>query len=320
MSTTKRVLYISYDGMTDPLGQSQVIPYLKELSKGGYNFTILSFEKRHRYRELAINIQHQLNEAGIEWVPQFFNSSPPILSKMYDQWKMKRKAERLYRDQNFDLIHCRSYIAAASGLKLFSRFDAPFLFDMRGFWVDERIDSGHWNIRNPLYRFLYKRYKKKEKSYFSKSAHIISLTQKGKDELINAYMVPGDKISVIPCCVDLEHFNYEKISIEQKQEARKWLKIPDNKKVLSYLGSLGGWYMSDEMLDFFLMMKTKIPEAIFLFISHDDRKQIFARAASKHISAEDIYIQPAAREDVPLYLSLSDWSIFFIKDVCFISY
>ncbi len=27
----KRVLYISYNGMLDPLGQSQVIPYLRDL-------------------------------------------------------------------------------------------------------------------------------------------------------------------------------------------------------------------------------------------------------------------------------------------------
>ncbi len=30
------ILYISYDGMTDPLGQSQVLPYLKGLAKKGY--------------------------------------------------------------------------------------------------------------------------------------------------------------------------------------------------------------------------------------------------------------------------------------------
>ncbi len=29
----KKVLFISYDGMTDQLGQSQVIPYLKALTK-----------------------------------------------------------------------------------------------------------------------------------------------------------------------------------------------------------------------------------------------------------------------------------------------
>jgi len=25
----KRVLYLSYDGLTDPLGQSQILPYVK---------------------------------------------------------------------------------------------------------------------------------------------------------------------------------------------------------------------------------------------------------------------------------------------------
>ncbi|MBK5270182.1 MAG: glycosyltransferase [Bacteroidia bacterium] len=315
MSKAKKVLYISYDGMTDPLGQSQVIPYLIGLSKEGYHITILSFEKRRKYIELGKYIQQLLNGAGIEWVTQFFNVRPPFLSKLYDQRKMKRIAGRLNKDQKFDLIHCRSYVAAASGLKLFLRYKIPFLFDMRGFWVDERIDSGHWNINNPLYRFLYKRYKKKEKKYFSKSAYIISLTQKGKDELINTYEVPSDKISVIPCCVDLEHFDYKKINEEQKREARKQLRITSEKKVLSYLGSLGGWYMTDEMLDFFLMMKAKIPEAVFLFITHDDRELIVAKASAKGISAEDIYVQPAGRKDVPLYLSLSDWSIFFIKDL-----
>ena len=42
----KRVLYISYDGLTDPLGQSQILPYLQHLAKESYQFTILSFEKK----------------------------------------------------------------------------------------------------------------------------------------------------------------------------------------------------------------------------------------------------------------------------------
>jgi len=44
-----RVLYISYDGMTDPLGQSQVIPYLAGLSKRNYSFTLISCEKKENY-------------------------------------------------------------------------------------------------------------------------------------------------------------------------------------------------------------------------------------------------------------------------------
>jgi len=31
----KQALYLSYDGMTDPLGQSQVLPYIIGLQKKG---------------------------------------------------------------------------------------------------------------------------------------------------------------------------------------------------------------------------------------------------------------------------------------------
>ncbi len=47
----KKILFISYDGMTDPLGQSQVIPYLEGLTKYGYLFTILSCDKPKMYKE-----------------------------------------------------------------------------------------------------------------------------------------------------------------------------------------------------------------------------------------------------------------------------
>ena len=39
-----KVLYIMYDGLTDPLGQSQVLSYLKHLSKN-YSFHVIGYEK-----------------------------------------------------------------------------------------------------------------------------------------------------------------------------------------------------------------------------------------------------------------------------------
>ena len=41
----KNILYISYDGITDPLGQSQILPYISELSRKGLKFHLISFEK-----------------------------------------------------------------------------------------------------------------------------------------------------------------------------------------------------------------------------------------------------------------------------------
>ncbi len=310
----KRILYLSYDGMTDPLGQSQVIPYLLKLCNRGYRFHLLSVEKKERMVKNGAHIQKILKEAGIDWTTLLFTKNPPLVSKLMDQIKLNRTAKIICKREKIDLLHCRSYVAAAAGLKLKKRFHIPFLFDMRGFWVDERVDSGLWSLKNPLYRLLFRIFKKKEQYYFRESAHIISLTQKGKDELISAYGVPAGKITVIPCCADMGHFDFHSISEEQKNTARSKLGIPVGKRVLSYLGSLGGWYMTDEMLDFFAVMNRQDQNTVFLIITHDNKENILARAKEKGIPDDTIVVQPAGRSEVPLYLSISNWNIFFIKD------
>jgi glycosyltransferase involved in cell wall biosynthesis len=300
----KKVLYVSYDGMTDPLGQSQVIPYLRELTKEGYQFTLLSVEKKERFKKSGAFIGQLLKDAGIKWETLTFTGRPPIISKIYDQWQLNKKVARLHKKEKFDMLHCRSYVAGV-----------PYLFDMRGFWVDERVDSGLWNLQKPLYKYFYKIYKKKEKNYFSNAAHVISLTERGKEELVKNYQVSAEKISVIPCCADLGHFDYRKISNSEKESVRNSLAINKEVKVISYLGSLGGWYMTDEMLDFFAVLIKKMPGSIFLFITHDDKQKILSMAVQKGIDPGVVRVQPASRNEVPLYLSVSNWSVFFIKDL-----
>src|SRR6478672_4996737 len=162
MSGLKKILFISYDGMTDPLGQSQVLPYLAGLSKYGYQFTILSFEKKDRYAKLRTEIEKICAASGIKWVPLTFTSKPPKIAKLYDAIRMRMKAFSLYRKYKFDMIHCRSYPSAEVGLMLKKKKGAKLFFDMRGFWADEKKDGGSWDQKSFLFRQVYRHYKKKE--------------------------------------------------------------------------------------------------------------------------------------------------------------
>ena len=45
MKIKPKILYISYDGLLEPLGQSQILSYLKILSKD-FSISVLSFEKK----------------------------------------------------------------------------------------------------------------------------------------------------------------------------------------------------------------------------------------------------------------------------------
>ena len=310
-----QVLYISYDGMTDPLGQSQVLPYLSGLSQEGYSFHLISFEKEERFLQHREHIQTICDAAGINWHPLSYTKKPPLLSTIYDVQRMKRLAHKLHKEHTFKLIHCRSYIAALVGLGMKKKYGTKFLFDMRGFWANERIDGKIWNLSNPIFKRVYDYFKKKEIQFFKEADYTISLTYNGKKE-IESWKEFGEqtpKIEVIPCCVDLELFNPEKINKTDQSNLRETLHIAPTDFILGYVGSIGTWYMLSEMLDYFKLLKTIKPAAKFLFVTGENPSTIINKAQEKEIKLEDIIITSCRHNEVPLNISLFDCSIFFIR-------
>jgi len=102
--------------MTDPLGQSQVLPYIIGLSKNNYQFTLVSCEKKERYFEYKKIIQKICTENSIDWQPIFYTKNPAIFSTIWDIIKLNNKVKKLHQQKHFTLIHCRSYIISLIGL------------------------------------------------------------------------------------------------------------------------------------------------------------------------------------------------------------
>jgi len=299
--------------MTDPLGQSQVLPYITELAKQGYQFTILSFEKKKKYFKEKGIIEKIAKEHSINWVPLFFTSRPPVLAKIYDRWKLLRKALQLHRKEKFDMVHCRSYIASEAGLTLKQKTGIKLLFDMRGFWADERVDNGQWDLKKTFYKKLYQHYKRKEKEFLLNADGIVSLTKAGKNHLLSLPEYKELSIDVIPCCADLNHFDYNKTDERLRNQLKNELGISSGQKVIIYSGSIGGWYMTAEMFDFYKLLLVKHPEFVMLILTKDDRDKVINEAIAAGIPGDKIFVTYALREQMPGFLSLSDCSIFFIR-------
>lgn len=310
-----KILYISYDGMTDPLGQSQVIPYLQELSKLGWEIHILSAEKKNAWNLNKDYISDTLKNAGIFWHPIFYTKKPPVLSTIKDIHILKKESAKLQHQFNFSIVHCRSYIAAFAGLYLKKKYNIKFLFDMRGFYADERIDGNLWPQSNPIYRMVYRYFKKKEKDFLHSADYTVSLTSAGKEIIHKQFHFEDIPIEVIPCCADLEHFDYKITNKNLVSAFRTETGIKESDFVLSYLGSVGTWYMPDEMLRFFKVLKERVKNAKFLIITKDDTRELTTLIAKNEIEREDIIIREATRNEVPALISLSQVSIFFIKPV-----
>lgn len=312
------VLYISYDGMTDPLGQSQVLPYLAGLSKRGYKITLLSCEKPDRFEKYKEVIKSICNDAGINWQPVAYTATPPIVSTVKDIRNLYKHAYALHRQLNFRIVHCRSYISAMIGQDMKKKFGTKFLFDMRGFWADERVDGGLWNRGNPLYNTIYKYFKKKEKQYFEQADHTISLTHEGKKEILGWKHLSRQPIpiTVIPCCVDTNLFDPAKIDTEQRELFYKKLDVAEGQTIIGYVGSIGTWYMLQEMLQCFKIFRQQHADAIMLFVTTEPAEMVLTAAEKLGIPADAFRILSATRHEVPYYISLMNYSMFFIKP-CF---
>jgi glycosyltransferase involved in cell wall biosynthesis len=316
------VLYLSYDGLTDPLGQSQILPYLAGLSKKyGYQITIISAEKHDSFAKRRELIEQIIQQNNLIWQPLFYTKKPPVISTLWDVYKMRQKALLLHKKKKFSIVHCRSYITALVGIYLKRTQGIKFVFDMRGFWADERVEGGLWNLNQLLYKRVYKYFKRKEKDFLLEANYTVSLTYKAKDEIHSWPGLQHIPIQVIPCCVDTEVFFSEKknqpIGISTQMNDYLPLSsstlIPSYPFTISYLGSLGTWYMLDEMLEFFKRLLLKKPDAQFLFITPDDPQLILQTAEKTGISVEKLIIKKAERKEVPQLLALSHLSIFFIK-------
>lgn len=303
-----RTLYITFDGLSDPLGQSQILPYLIGLSED-VQITILSCEKPKRFDAEGSNIRALLQQKNISWHHIIYEEEGGFQNRLKNVLRLLRIAKALHSQNNFGLVHARSYLSGLVALNLKRKFGIPFIFDMRGFWADERIDGGIWKKNKPLHFLFYKYFKRKEKQFLSESSAIVSLTNAAVDSLEKQFPALNirTKITVIPCCVNISLFDPE-------HTAKKNLKeIEPGDHVLIYTGSIGTWYYTKEMIDCFSIWQQKIRNLKLLVITKDIEEATEIIGSFPETVKSAILVKSASFKEIPSYLSVAKAAIFFIK-------
>ncbi len=305
-----RTLYISYDGVLEPLGESQVVAYLERLSWQG-EIALISFEKRHDLtdsKRLA-EIRSRLAEGGIEWIPLRYHKWPSVASTAYDVLKGIATGILLTRSGRLQLVHARGYVGALIALALKRLFGMKFLFDMRGFWADEKVDGGHWSRRSPIYKIT----KRCEKRFFESADAIVSLTYEGVKAFpeLGYRIRSGIPIEVIPTCTDLEKF------APGPKDATLASRLGlDGHLVIGCTGSLSNWYLRRPMLDCLSYLARNLDNVKILIVTREDHERLRSDALRAGIPEDRLVLTRAPFAVMPEYLRLMDLGLFFIK-VCF---
>jgi len=301
------VLYITHNGITDHIGQSQIAPYCIGLAERGYAIHVVSAEKpgrealKQRYRKLFA-------ARGIKWSYVTYHNRPPLVSQFYDITRMRRLALAIAKEKPPKLVHCRSYLPILIGAAIKRRFGAKLLIDFRHFWVEAGIEDSP-------YKFVYRAFKKRERSYFDAADHVVALTHKAAAILDGWYPSKAglDRFTIIPCCADFDHFDISKVPNAAVDALRARLGFAKSDFVLLYLGSIGPDYLLKEMMTLFGQLLSLRPDAKFLFVSNNGEEQVTQMARALNVPAGAIRFVNASRDEVPAYLAITDLSVFFYR-------
>ena len=292
----KTILYLTRNGLMEPLGRSQILPYLIELSKE-YKIIIISSEKKEDLVDPLnkIRIRNLCGENKIIWSYSKFSTGG--FSIPYQLLDALIKGFYFCFKFNVDIIHCRSYLSNFIGLLLKLATLCPVVFDMRGLWPEEvalKLTKGRKSI-------IYKALKYLEKINIEHSDAIVSLTEAAKLYLINSYNLKKNIIYTMPTCVDTLKFEYSS--------------IPNSKtKVFSCIGTiLSDWFLLDWLKTFFQCIDEFDESAKFEIITRDNKELLLSRLNIKTSLANKILISSATSDEMPELLRSHSASSMFFK-------
>lgn len=303
------ILYLSIDGMTEPLGRSQVLSYLSRISDSEHQFSIISFEKPDLFENQKQEINKITEEFNIQWFPFKYLASPPILGIVFGLLKAWFLILKLNKNKKIDVIHCRGNITPLLGISAKFFLKIPFIFDMRGWGSDEKLESGHW--KKWYYRPVYYFFKNMETQFFKYSNQIVSLTFAGRNEIANKKFANFEKVKVIPTCVDFNIF--KAFNSDKKTEIRAKLGIGQDKKVLIYSGSLGGNYPIKDIFYFFECLIKIYPDAVFIILSKYSDFSFSKISKELNINENQIVIRSVKLTEVSDYICASDFGLIYYE-------
>lgn len=289
--------------MLEPLGQSQVLAYLQKLSQS-HHFYLISFEKKEdwgRLRERS-EIERRIKAAGIHWYPLRYHKNPSFFATILDIINGLAVGLFLVFMHKIGIVHARSYVASVIAILIKQLTGTRFVFDMRGFWADERVDGNIWIESGRMYRIA----KWCEAYFLRKADHVVSLTHAAV-RIMQSYEYLQDRMppfTVIPTCADLQKF---KTSPRSRKEGELF--------VLGYLGTVGTWYLFDEVAKTAAALIKLIPNAKFLIVNRDEHDYIQQRLTKAGVPDSSVEIVSASPDRVPALISRMHAGIFFIKPV-----
>jgi len=297
------VLYISIIGMSEPLGKSQVLEYLQDLS-GDYNISLYSFEKNLDPVVLQ-EIDKMMDKYGIDWSYRLYSNKYGVFSTIIQIVNSLFVIKNLIKNKQIKIIHARSLIPVLIALPFKTINNVKVVFDIRGFQTDEKAEVGRIKHGSILYKAL----KFIEKYAYRKSDAVVVLTNASKQ--IICKVTDEEKVTVIPTCANNRVFKV--ITNDEKKVFKEALGYKASDRIVIHAGTVSNWYDFDSELLLMTELMQKDKSIHFLILNKGEHEFIKQKLDEYNLDGSKVNVTEVGFYDMYKYLNIADASLFIIK-------
>ncbi|MDP3157130.1 MAG: hypothetical protein Q8N23_30950 [Archangium sp.] len=302
------LLYVTADGLLEPLGFSQVVRVVEGLARRGWPYRLASLEKtadlarEDRVRDLRA----RLSASRIDWNFTPYASDGSVSAAARNEAALISAATST---RGVAGLHARAYHSAVAAFARWLRDRTPYLFDARSYWFDERLEDGRWfttPIRLAVARGV-------EHQLFAQAAGVVTLTELQADD-VRAGRFGTSRHKAVQCittCADFHDF--------VRRPSAECLRVPEvirknlsGKRVLGIIGSVNRSYLVDETLSLVSAVLRRDANAHLLILS-GQREEYVRRLDGLHVDPARFTLTRADHEAMPEWLSLIDWGMLLLN-------
>lgn len=310
MSRLGEILYLTQDGLLEPLVHSQVVRVIERLAILGWRYRIVSLEKvkdladETRVRQLRA----RLAAAGVSWEFARFDWSQSASAAAHNLGYLTQRAVELARAGQLRGLHARAYVPAVAALAAWNATRLPWIFDARSYWIDERLEEGRWfttPFKLGVARGL-------EHQLFTTASAVVTLTEIQAREVETRFKPLGSRpVRCITTLADYDDFVRKPTDSLAKVPPELVARL-SGQRVVAVIGSINRSYLVDETLDLARRILLASPVTHLLVLS-GQLEEYRKRLAAIGVPMDRVTIVRAEHDAMPEWLSLVEWCLLLLQ-------
>lgn len=293
-----RVLMIAPTSFfSDYGGHIRILEEMRALNKAGVETAVVTYYKGNDVAGLDIR-----RTPPLPWHTDYEvgSSRHKIAFDVYLFFQSLTEARRFAPD----IIHGHMHEGALIGGVLGRLFRVPLVFDFQGSLTAEMVDHNFLRPGGRPYRCAYRL-----ESFITRRlpAAIFTSSGRARDLLEDEFHVPPEKITALPDCADVEHFDPARFAgLPVPHPVRRWVGIPDDATVIGYLGLLTDYQGIPHLIDAAGRLGSRDERYHFLVMGFPNVEHYQTLAAAAGVSDRVTFTGRIPFEEAPYYLSACD--------------